>query len=1006
MPKSVPLLLSTKPYLILGWVLLLMVFAEVGIMLWLPALGLSIWAESLLDVALLGLVVVPVIYWGLFRPLLGALRENNRRLNQIVELDTKLAAVWNDAHFALYLCDPSSPGKSIVIIDCNPYTCELYGYTRAELVGQPIDLIETDPRRCDASNWTKLLSRVKRSTGQTHHRRKDGTLIDIEYVISLIEVDGRQLVLGMSRDVTDRMEAERWLERERLMWQGLLENVDDQIYFKDAASRFVRASNSLARKFGRESPADVIGQSDHDFFAAEHADPARQDEEDIIKSGRPILNKLEKEVRPDGGVTWALTSKVPIRDVDGTINGTCGITKDITALVESQEKVRQLSQAVEQSPATIVITDRKGQIEYTNPNFSKVTGYTAEEALGQNPRILKSGEFSRDQYKELWRTITKGNTWRGVFHNKRKNGELYWDEASISPIRDTEGQITHFLAVKMDITDRKEAEAELGRAKEAAAKAKSEFLANMSHEIRTPMNGVIGMTGILLQTELSAEQRNFAETVQDSAESLLVIINDILDFSKIEAGKLTFEEIDFDLTTVVEGAVELNAERAQKKNIELVDQIESDVPVHLKGDPGRIRQVLVNLLSNAIKFTDQGEVFLRVSLASADDKQATIRISVVDSGIGITAEAQTRLFQSFEQADNSTTRKYGGTGLGLAISRQLVTQMNGDLTVESELGKGSTFFFTIRLPKSQKPPRLVHDGLESLYNLRVLIVDDNATNRQILRHQIFAWEMQRGSAAGGHEALRLLREAAAQKQPYDLALLDMQMPEMDGMALAKAIHSDPRISATRMVMLTSLGQRFSADELQSAGLDAYLVKPVKKDLLFKTLLRVMSDAPTPRPTGDAPAKGNAGSETLIAVGLKVLLAEDNLVNQKVATTQLKRFGCDVDVVSNGQEAFDALMGKAYDLVFMDCQMPVLDGYEASRKIRDYESQSEVECRWKKPIPILAMTANAMDGDREKCLAAGMNDHVTKPVRIDKLRKALEPYVQKEASTPAALSHKT
>jgi len=663
------------------------------------------------------------------------------------------------------------------------------------------------------------------------------------------------------------------------------------------------------------------------------------------------------------------------------------------ALRRGEAQIRKLSTAVEQSPATIVITDLAGNIEYTNPKFSETTGYTADEARGKNPRVLKSGELPAGEYKKLWEIITAGGTWHGEFHNKRKDGTLFWEDASISAIRDASGQPTHFLAVKLDITARKQAEQELRAAKvaaEAAARAKSEFLANMSHEIRTPMNGVIGMTGLLLDTKLTREQRQFAESVRNSADNLMTVINDILDFSKMEAGKLTFELLDFNLVETVESTLDMLAERAQGKGIELVDGIAPDVPTRLRGDPGRLRQVLANLLGNAIKFTEHGEVVVRVQLVNETATHAVIRFDVKDTGIGLTAEAQGRLFQSFSQADSSTTRKYGGTGLGLAISKQLVGLMQGQIGVQSAPGEGSTFWFTVQLEKQTGDPKPNRRSAPSLLNLRVLVVDDNATNRQILRHQIVAWKMQKGSAASGFEALKLLRAAAAAGAPYDLALLDMQMPEMDGMTLARAIKADPAIASTRLIMLTSLGHRFETEELRAVGLDAYLVKPVKQSRLFDCLAEVMGSDEIGRAlteTDELPAR--APADAAPPLRLHVLLAEDNRVNQVVAVAQLKKLGCTVDAVSNGLEVLEALPRMKYDVIFMDCQMPEMDGYEASRAIRQREEDREHPCRWKAPVHIIAMTANAMQGDREICLAAGMDDYVTKPVRPDELRVVLE-----------------
>ncbi|MEA5448728.1 response regulator [Leptolyngbya sp. CCNP1308] len=663
-----------------------------------------------------------------------------------------------------------------------------------------------------------------------------------------------------------------------------------------------------------------------------------------------------------------------------------------------EETLRLQERAIAASRNGIIITDARqpnNPVIYVNPAFERITSYSAAEALGQNCRFLQGRNRDQPDLQTLRQAVAEGRDCTVEVINCRKDGTQYWNHLSIAPIRDRQGQLTHFIGIQTDISDRKLAEAQLQQhlhdleqarcAAEAANRAKSEFLAMMSHEIRTPMNAVIGMTGLLLDTPLTDQQRDFVETTRNASDSLLTIINDILDFSKIESGKLELETQPFNLRTCLEEALDLLSAKASEKGLELAYLLPTQVPQYLLGDVSRLRQVLVNLVSNAIKFTPAGEVIVSVQAhPQSATGQMTLQVAVKDTGIGIPTDRLHRLFQPFSQVDASTTRQFGGTGLGLAISQRLCELMGGSLWVESTEGQGSTFYFTLQTTLDPQPPApTALAPTTMLQGRRLLVVDDNATNRKILQLQLQGWGMAVVTVDSGLAALE-----AIETQRFDLAILDMQMPSMDGLALAQALHRRFAERSLPLVMLTSLGWH---QGMAHQGLfAAYLTKPVKQAQLMEALANALADRPeavrvSPRPR-PAPVDADLGRRC----PRRILLAEDNVVNQKVALQILQRLGYRADVAANGLEVLAALDQQPYDLVLMDVQMPEMDGLAAARQIVQ---------RWPTRRPrLVAVTANAMQGDREQCLRAGMDDYISKPIRLEELVRVLE--AGKPAAAPA------
>ena len=812
---------------------------------------------------------------------------------------------------------------------------------------------------------------------------------------------------ALGREIGERKKAEAAIRQSEKRLGQIIDFLPDPTWVVDNDGKVV-AWNRAIEKLTRKKAGDMVGRGNYEYALAFY-DERRPVLIDLVRNWNADYEKEYINIKKEGehlisesyhphlGSDGMYLSGVAglLYDVEGQQTGAIESLRDMTEIKRAQIELNKLSRAIEQSPTSVVITNPKGEIEYVNPFFSELTGYSAEEAMGRNPSVLNSGYHPKEFFKDLWDTISGGKPWRGEFCNRKKNGDIFWESASISPIRNSEGDITHFVAVKEDITERKQMEAELIQAKQAADdanKAKGDFLANMSHEIRTPMNAVLGMTHLALKTQLSPKQRDYLDKIQTAANSLLGIINDILDFSKIEAGKLEMESAPFNLDAVLDNLANLISVKArEKEDLEVLFATANNVPRYLVGDSLRLGQILINLANNAVKFTAAGEIVVSTDLVRKEDDAVILLFSVSDTGIGLTDEQQANLFKSFSQADTSTTRKYGGTGLGLAICKRLVHMMDGEIGVQSAAGQGSTFYFSARFGLAEeRRTRSRHTPPPDLRGLKALVVDDNATSRDILESMLTSFSFDVNLAASGQEGLNELENADPEKS-YDLVIMDWKMPGMDGIETAKKIKQSTKVEKKpAIVMVTAYGREEIMQQADEVGLAGFLIKPVSPSVLFDTIMQAFGE--------DAFETQRRGYQKKVVSdiqnirGAHILLVEDNEINQQVAREILETAGLAVTVADNGQIAIDLIQKQAFDAVLMDVQMPVMDGYTATRKLREDPRYQD--------LPIIAMTAHAMAGDQEKSFDAGMNGHVTKPIDPEKLFATLAKFVQpRQAEQP-------
>jgi PAS domain S-box-containing protein len=855
---------------------------------------------------------------------------------------------------------------------------------------------------------------------------------------------------GVVQDITERKQIEEALANERKLLRTFIDTVPDVLYTKNRESQFVLVNVAMLAQVGANKMEELIGRTDFDFHPHHLAKGYRERELRLMETGE-ISDVEEMVIHPvTGEQRWYASTKVPLRNAQGEIIGLVGIGRDITERRHTEDALRRrdlLLSAVAEALSELLVP--QPLLETIQPALAILgrvldvdrvyifensqdpeTGehYTSQRFEWCSPQAapqIDNPALQNVSYKTTvprwYAALSKGEPIVGLVHTFPQNECMVLEPQDIKsllvlPIA-ADDQFWGFIGFddchserEWNVTEqhilgaaaaaiggaliRNRMEMELHRSQQelaealhqakqlaveaqAASRAKSEFLSVMSHEIRTPLNGVIGMTGLLLDTPLTPEQRQYAEIARTSGETLLTLINDILDFSKIEAHKLELEQLRFDLRSMIEDAVDMLASRAHAKGLELVSIVEPATPAFVVGDPGRLRQIVLNLTSNAIKFTERGDVLIRVGVAAEDDTHVTLRFTIADTGIGIPADCLDRLFQPFSQVDSSTTRKYGGTGLGLAISRQLAELMGGDIGVESTSGSGSTFWFTSIVEKCAPPEASTLIDLD-LHDARLLIVDDNDANRLLVRTLVAQWHGRCDEAIDAHQALATLRAAVAAGDRYDLALLDMQLPDVDGVTLAQRIREDAALAATPLILLTSLGYQSTANN--DWRFAAQIAKPLRQTQLREQIALALGRQRSTEENEGQPA----AKRTAPARPMRILLAEDNAVNQKVALMMLKKLGYHADAVANGREALAALSEIDYDLVLMDCEMPEMDGYEATAHIRSGEA-GVLDAG----VPVIAMTAHALQGDRDRCLAAGMNDYLAKPVQAPTLAAVLE-----------------
>jgi len=931
-------------------------------------------------------------------------KESEARLNESMQ---RFRVLFDEAADAFLILDN---GK---FSECNQATVELLGYKdKAELLHKDPAVFSPEFQADGTRSNEKSAEMVQLAYENGGHQfdwlhvKKDGQVFPVDVTLTPIELDGKAVLLVVWHDLTERVKAAEDINRINFLSDIALELTDSAYWHIDYSDPdYYYQSDRSANMLGEPLKEDKRYHLQDEWFSRlleanpETADSTAERYQGAIDGKYPIYESIYAYKRPiDGEIVWVHAAGKTVHDENDKIRFMYGAYQNITrqklAEDELQKTEKEFRNTFELAAVGIAHVGLDGTWQKVNQRLCEIVGYTEEELLKLTfQEITHSDDLDADMnliQQIIEKEIPSYSKDKRYLH---KDGSAVWINVTVALVCDEAGEPVHFISVIEDISRRKEMEKELKMAKntaDAANQAKSDFLANMSHEIRTPMNAIIGMSHLALQTKLDRKQRNYVQKVHRSAESLLGIINDILDFSKIEAGKLEIEHIDFRLEDVFDNLANLVGLKVEEKGLELMFDVPADLHTALIGDPLRLGQILINLGNNAVKFTEQGEIIIGTKLLETTDKRAKLQFYVRDSGIGMTVEQTEKLFRSFSQADASTTRKYGGTGLGLAISKNLTEMMGGDIWVESEPEKGSVFNFTAWFDLQEGELQSERANTSVLGSLKVLVVDDNASAREILTSMLTSFGFHVDQAASGTAAIDLL-QAVQNSDPYQLIIMDWKMSEMDGVETTRVIQSGSALKEVpTVIMVTAFGREEARQAASDVRISNFLTKPVTPSTLLDGIMLTMGHE-----VKDVTRTASRLSETETAIsflrGAKVLLVEDNEINQELALELLTSNGMSVEVVNNGQEAVDLLQEESFDGVLMDCQMPVMDGYEATRLLRQQDRY--------KTLPILAMTANAMAGDREKVIAAGMNDHIAKPINVNdmfsKMAKWIKPAQPKQ-----------